>query len=92
MEVGLYFNFTGGGNNWINLDDFMLYSKDLEIDAADLEAAEAVRGMISALDLENLTLADAEAVTAAREAYDALTELQKLLVTNETVACRGSAH
>lgn len=83
VEVGLYFNFTGGGNNWINLDDFTLYSKDLEIDAADLEAAEAVRGMISALDLENLTLADAEAVTAAREAYDALTELQKLLVTNE---------
>mgnify|MGYP000017346389 FL=1 len=91
VEVGLYFNFTSGSNNWINLDDFTLYAPDLEIKADDLEAAEAVVELIEALDVENLTLADEEDVKAARAAFDALTPLQKLLVSNEEKLLQAEA-
>ena len=26
VEVGIYLNFTSGSDNWINLDDFSLWS------------------------------------------------------------------
>jgi putative cell wall-binding protein len=52
----------------------------------DAEAAKAVEDAIVALPaVDELTLEDAEAVAAARAAYDALTEAQKALVTNVDV-------
>lgn len=48
---------------------------------ADLLAAQAVEAVIAALP-RNVTLDDGAAVAAAREAYDALTEAQKALVSN----------
>ncbi|MBQ8869278.1 MAG: hypothetical protein IJ027_06155 [Oscillospiraceae bacterium] len=50
--------------------------------AADKAAADKVIGLITALP-ETLTKADAEAVNAAKKAYDALTEEQKTLVSAE---------
>ena len=47
----------------------------------DKAAAEKVRAMIAALP-ETVTVADAAAIKAARDAYDKLTDLQKLLVKN----------
>lgn len=50
--------------------------------AADKAAADKAAGLINALP-ETLTKADAEAVAAAKKAYDALTEEQKALVSAE---------
>lgn len=51
--------------------------------AADQEAADAVIGKINAIG--TVTLDDEETVTAAREAFEALTNAQKALVTNYEV-------
>ena len=48
---------------------------------ADLEAAAAVEALIAALT--PVTLASADAIANARQAYDALTPLQKTLVMND---------
>jgi len=82
-EVGIQIAFDGGSNNWINLDDFVLWSYNLPQDPADLIAAEAVDAKITALPAQNdLTIEDEEAILDARESYDALTELQKTYVEN----------
>ena len=53
---------------------------------ADQTAADATKALITALPTPtNLTLANAAAVTAARDSYIALTANQKLLVTNLAV-------
>ena len=50
----------------------------------DVEAANAVNGSIEALpDTDKLTLEDAEAVKAAQDAYDGLTDDQKKLISSE---------
>ena len=54
---------------------------------ADIAAAQSVVEMIEALPAaEDVTLDDADAVAEVREAYEALTEAQKDLITYETVA------
>lgn len=59
---------------------------ELEAEAADAEAAKAVEDAIAALPaVDELTLEDAEAVAAARAAYDELTEAQQALVPNVDV-------
>lgn len=81
VEVGIYINFIGGGNNWINLDNFVLWSYNIAISEADLAAAEAVTNLINSLpSVMDLTLEDEADVVAAREAYEALTALQKSFV------------
>ena len=51
--------------------------------AADQNAAQPIINAIAALpEVDQLTLANADAVTAARTAYDELTEAQQALVTN----------
>lgn len=83
VEVGIYINFTGGGNNWINLDDFVLWSYELPLTPADVTAAAAVDTLIGALPLvEDLGLSHEAAVVAARNAYNSLTPLQKSFVTH----------
>lgn len=52
-----------------------------EADEADKAAADAVVALIEAFP-DPVTLDDKETVEAAREAYDALTDTQKLLVSN----------
>lgn len=53
----------------------------------DKEAAQAVAALINALpSVANLTLADKDAVAAAREALSALTEAQLAYVSDETLA------
>ncbi len=52
--------------------------------AADKAAADAVQSAIDALgESDDITAADAKAVSAARKAYDRLTDDQKALVDNE---------
>lgn len=55
-----------------------------ETKIADLEAAKAVTDKINAIP-EDITAADEEQIAAARAAYDALTDDQKALVSEETV-------
>ncbi len=62
----------------------------LEKAAADKAAAEAVDALIEAFP-ETVTPADAEAVNAAKAAYDALTEEQKALVKAENVTALEAA-
>lgn len=82
VEIGIYINFTGGSNNWINLDDFVLWSYELPLNPQDITAAAAVDALIQSLPaLNELTLDDASIVASARTAYDALTTLQKSFVT-----------
>ncbi|WP_405342368.1 dockerin type I repeat-containing protein, partial [Ruminococcus sp.] len=50
----------------------------------DLEAAKAVEDMINALPTD-VTVDDEEQIEAARQAYEALTDDQKALVTPETL-------
>ena len=53
----------------------------------DKAAADAVTDQINALPaVEDLTPADADAVQAAREAFDALTDAQKEFIDDETIA------
>ena len=54
---------------------------DAEAEIADLEAADAVTALITALpEPSEITLADKEVVDAAKAAYDALTDHQKALI------------
>ncbi|MDO4869065.1 MAG: hypothetical protein Q4A65_02060 [Bacillota bacterium] len=60
--------------------------------AADQEAADAVINMINALPANaDLTIDDAAAVTAARDAYDGLTAAQKALIPQEVLEALESA-
>ncbi len=66
------------------LDSLLARIEQLELeDPLNQEAAGAVDALIDALPaVENLTLDDMGEVEAARNAYDALTPAQKMLVTN----------
>ncbi len=81
VEIGIYINFTGGSNNWINLDNFALWSYEIEVSEDDVNAALAVDVLIDALPLvTELTVEDQALVEAARTAFDLLTPLQKSYV------------
>lgn len=82
VEVGIYVSFTSGSNNWINLDNFTLWSYNIEVNESDISAANEADTLINNLpDLESLTLDDEDSVIAARSNYDSLTETQKMYVT-----------
>ena len=59
-----------------------------EQDAADKAAAQAVEQMIASL---NVTLDSGDALTAARNAYNSLTDSQKALVTNHPALVEAEA-
>ena len=60
--------------------------------AADQNAAQPIINAIAALpEVDQLTLANADAVTAARTAYDELTEAQQALVTNDETLTAAEA-
>ena len=81
VEIGIHINFTGGSNNWINLDNFSLWSYEIEVSEDDVNAALAVDVLIDDLpSVTELTVDDEDAVQAARTAYDLLTPLQKSYV------------
>lgn len=76
----------GGGIGLRAMGASMIFESLSQVGASDLPLvdnqaiADAVSEKISAL-VENITLSDKESVLAARAAYDALTEQQKLLVS-----------
>lgn len=81
VTVGVHIAFDGGGNNWINIDDFTLFSEDFEVeDNATL--ATAMDTAINELpSVNDVTLDNQDAIEAARAAYDALSDGAKALVT-----------
>jgi putative cell wall-binding protein len=83
------FNLGAEESDLINLwklTDAEAKIAELEGEATDAEAVQAVEDAIAALPVEaELTLADKDAVVAARAAYDALTEAQQALVPNVNV-------
>jgi hypothetical protein len=81
VEVGLHIVFDGGTNNWINIDDFTLFSEAFEA-TSDEQAAATVDSLIADLpDVTELTLGEETDVEDARDAYENLTAEQQLLVT-----------
>ena len=72
--------------NYADLENAETALKELQNQAADQAAADAVAEQIAALpSADELTLDDQEAVAAARTAYTALTDAQKALVAQETL-------
>ena len=82
---------TGAENNYISSYDALTDAQkelvgnyqtllDAEAKLADLQAADAVEKLIDAMG--TVTLDSEEAIKAARDAYDALTDAQKELVGN----------
>lgn len=72
--------------NYADLENAETALKELQNQAADQAAADAVAEQIAALpSADELTLDDQEAVAAARTAYTALTDAQKALVVQETL-------
>lgn len=82
-DVGIYIEFTSGTNNWINLDDFTLFSLDYPLTQADIDASNNVNTLIENLPtVLDLTTADETNLIAARDAYDLLTDIQKSMITD----------
>ncbi|MBS6736361.1 MAG: DUF4430 domain-containing protein, partial [Clostridiales bacterium] len=72
--------------NYADLENAETALKELQNQAADQAAADAVAEQIAALpSADELTLDDQEAVASARTAYTALTDAQKALVAQETL-------
>ena len=72
------------GEEYYALFDAVRYAKTSESAAADQAAANAVTEAINALPAADaITLENKEAVTAARAAFDALTEAQQAFVSKE---------
>ncbi len=78
--------------NYLTLTNAESRLNELLQEQADQAAAAAVTEQIAALpSVEELTLSDAETVTAARNAYTALTEAQKSYVTEDTLQVLAAA-
>ena len=84
------------GEEYYALFDAVRYAKTSESAAADQAAANAVTEAINALPAADaITLENKEAVTAARAAFDALTEAQQAFVSKEATGqagCSRSCH
>lgn len=81
---GLYRSTVGED---VEKNDFL--ENIIPYDVQDQQAADAVADQIDALF--PITLDSAEAITVTRAAYDALSDAQKALVSNETALSNGEA-
>lgn len=79
---------VGVAAQYLNDGDVIVfhYTDDYTREDADKKAAEAVTEAVKGLpETEALTLADQEAVVAARKAYDELNDTQKEMISSETL-------
>ncbi len=80
MPITPMFYTLGEDGNIYYLQDQSLMMYPLNVTEADWEAAEAVDAMIDRIGTDPITLAHESAITAAREAYNALSWKHKALV------------
>ena len=80
---GQTMNFTGNSEAWAGWTCKVYGYTDVE---GAKTAAKAVTDAIEALNVGALTLADKDAVVAARTKYNALTKYGKTLISDETLA------
>ena len=86
-EERLSAKFADYGEEYYTLYDAVRYAKTAENAVADKAAADAVTAMIDALPAAaDTTLENADAVAAARAAFDKLTEAQQSLVSADATA------
>ena len=86
-EERLNAKFADYGEEYYTLYDAVRYAKTAENAVADKAAADAVTAMIDALPAAaDTTLENADAVAAARAAFDKLTEAQQSLVSADATA------
>ena len=86
-EERLSAKFADYGEEYYTLYDAVRYAKTAENAVADKAAADAVTAMIDALPAAaDTTLENADAVAAARAAFDKLTEAQQSLVSEDATA------
>ena len=88
--VRFYFNTlnTGAAGNGVGVKDVEIYAREKQAEPEpevdpDKETAEQVDGLIA--EIGTVTLDSEEKITAARKAYDGLTEAQQKLVTKLSV-------
>ena len=86
-EERLSAKFADYGEEYYTLYDAVRYAKTAENAVADKAAADAVTALIDALPAAaDTTLENADAVAAARAAFDKLTEAQQSLVSADATA------
>ena len=86
-EERLNAKFADYGEEYYTLYDAVRYAKTAENAVADKAAADAVTALIDALPAAaDTTLENADAVAAARAAFDKLTEAQQSLVSADATA------
>ena len=86
-EERLSAKFADYGEEYYTLYDAVRYAKTAENAVADKAAADAVTALIDALPAAaDTTLENADAVAAARAAFDKLTEAQQSLVSEDATA------